>query len=497
MAILPKPLYTAEQTRLLDGHAQSLFGVSEYTLMQRAALALLRLLQEKHPGKQRLLVVCGSGNNAGDGYSLATQATAEGYTVTVVALMDDSTLSEAAKQAHTDWLSSGGTVNQEVDLIDGSYDIIVDAILGTGLNRPLENDMLNAVNKINANGAIVISADMPTGVLADTGQVVQSAVYSHATMSFLGLNQGLFTGDAVDYTGEVYFNDLGLSGLDDDVADSIKPNGRLIQADDIKPLLTPRKPSTHKGQCGHVLIIGGGEGMSGAALLAGQAALRAGAGLVTVATHPSHAKTLTVVQPELMVQGVRDKQDIDFLIDAADVIAVGAGLGQSEWSSMLYDAAVRASKPVVVDADALNLLSDEHISRDNWILTPHPAEAARLTGETTQEVQASRFLVAKSIAEHYNAVTVLKGAGSIVVTPGVDDFSLLQKGNAGMASGGMGDALTGIIAAMVAQGLSLHNAAKAGAYVHADAADRVAKARGMRGMVASDVIEALYKSVNP
>lgn len=496
MALLPESLYSAAQARELDRLATADGKTTAYELMQRAGQALLSLIQEKYPGCSRMLIVGGAGNNAGDGYVLARLAQTQGIQVDVLPLLAGESLTAEAKQAYADMLSATdwqGKVVTTNALHDEGYDIIVDAIFGTGLSRMVEGEFAECIAAINAHPAKVVAADIPSGINADSGAVMGCAVRANMTQSFIALKQGLMTGAAPDYSGEVYFNDLAVPEF---VYAQLQAVGRRVEKTWVNSHLSRRARTTHKGQCGHVLVIGGNRGMSGAALLAGQSALRTGAGLVSIATRQGHAGYLNLNQPELMCHGVVELKQLKPLIDKADVIAVGPGLGDDVWAQELFKAALQSNKPLVVDADALNLLSQEYIDRGNWVLTPHPGEAARLSGVSALAVQESRCSTAQSLAEHYNAVVVLKGAGTVIASTG-QTYWLCDKGNPGMASGGMGDCLTGITAGLIAQGLSLEDAAACASYLHGLAGDRAAKLHGERGMVASDLLEPLRKLINP
>jgi hydroxyethylthiazole kinase-like uncharacterized protein yjeF len=246
-----------------------------------------------------------------------------------------------------------------------------------------------------------------------------------------------------------------------------------------------REPTDDKGHFGHVLVVGGESGMSGAARLAGEAAARTGAGLVSVATRTEHAAIISAAVPELMCHGVEDRESLLPLLHRASVVAVGPGLGQSDWAQSLFGVLLQGKLPMVVDADALNLLGIDPLKRDNWILTPHPGEAARLLGQTVEEIQSDRTGSATQLQKKYGGVVVLKGAGTVVVnSEGV--VGICGEGNPGMATGGMGDVLTGVIAGLLAQGISLSQAAQLGVCLHARAGD-LAAADGEKGLLASDL----------
>ena len=255
-----------------------------------------------------------------------------------------------------------------------------------------------------------------------------------------------------------------------------------------------RSPTAHKGDFGHVLVIGGDRGMSGALRLAAEAALRVGAGLVSAATRAEHAASISVARPEIMSHGVESASALSLLLSlrkGASVLAVGPGLGQGEWGRKLFSAVLESSLPMVVDADALNLLAVEPAHRDNWILTPHAGEAARLLGQTVEQVQADRISAAVALQQKYGGVVVLKGAGTLVADV-TDEIAICSEGNPGMASGGMGDVLTGVIAGLLAQGCTLTEAAQQGVCLHAHAADLAAQ-EGQRGLLASDLFPHLRR----
>ncbi|MGM0563955.1 MAG: NAD(P)H-hydrate dehydratase [Pseudomonadota bacterium] len=496
MARIPSKLYTVAQVRHLDELAQSAVQGGADTLMARAGEAVLKLLGEKYPGSRRLLVLCGGGNNAGDGYVVARLAAEAGMEVAVLATVDPATLEGPAGRAAAAWLEAGGRVLGR-EALGEQWDILVDGLLGIGLVRPVEGELAELILAVNAYNAPVIAIDMPSGVHGDNGAVMGVAVNAVMTLSFIGLKRGAFSGEAPDFCGELFFNDLEVPAQ---VFQPVDPSGLRVIHSDLQKALSPRPKTAHKGQCGHVLIVGGNRGMSGAALIAAQAALRSGAGRVSIATRQSHAAVLNLTQPEIMCHAITELREFNALARSADVIAVGPGLGQDTWAEEVFRASLESQTPLVVDADGLNLLAREFVQRENWILTPHPGEAARLAGTDAVALQKDRFTQARELSNHYNAVVVLKGAGTLVTQPREESsygFDLIDTGNPGMASGGMGDALTGVIASFVAQGVPLSSAAACGAYVHGLAGDRVARATGQRGMLATDLLPQLHKLVNP
>lgn len=268
-------------------------------------------------------------------------------------------------------------------------------------------------------------------------------------------------------------------------------NTQLLTRESLAGLIPRRPRDAHKGLFGHVLVVGGQPGMLGAVRLAGEAAYRAGAGLVSVATHPEHASLVSIARPELMTHGVDDGAALHAAARRATVIALGPGLGTGKWSEMLFHAALDLAQPMVVDADGINLLAREPVRRDDWVLTPHAGEAARMLGVSAGEVQSDRSRAVRAIVERFGGVCVLKGAGTLVAMTGEGAIWRCDAGNPGMASGGMGDVLTGVIAALLAQQLAPFDAARAGVWAHATAGDRCAERIGDAGFVASEVCATL------
>ena len=487
----PCSLYTATQARELDRIAIADAGIPGYTLMSRAGEACWEALQSRWPAARSLLVLCGTGNNGGDGFIVARLALAADWRVRVLLLGEAERLQGDALTAHSDFVSMGGQVSPFTTAASLDADVLVDAMLGTGVDRPLTGDWQLAVERVNQSSLPVLAVDLPTGLQADTGVVTGSAVHADMTVTFIARKAGLYTGAGPDYAGDIRFADLDVPEA---VYQRVPPAAQLFRQALLGPLGAARVRTAHKGQHGHVLVIGGGEGMAGAARLAGEAALRSGAGLVSLATHPAHAAFVASACPELMCRGVADAQQLKPLIQSADVLVVGPGLGQSAWAQSLLAVVLEASQPRVVDADALNLLASAPAQCENQVLTPHPGEAARLLGLNTVAIQQDRFAAAQAISQQYGGATVLKGAGTVIHVDGKLP-AVCAAGNPGMATAGMGDVLTGVIAALIAQGMDVSTAAVAGVCVHACAGDAAAL-QGERGMMASDVIAALRAVLN-
>ncbi len=492
MQLLPEALYSAAQSRAFDRLAADGFDLSGEELMHRAGQAAFDLLRWRWPRAHRVVVVCGPGNNGGDGYVLAQFAHAAGLAVRVYALGDPKQLHGAAHAARRHCAARGvGITSLQAEALR-DCDVLVDAVFGTGMERALTGEWRAAIDAINAAGRPVLALDLPSGLHADSGRVLGAAVRADATLTFIALKAGLFTGAGRDCSGEIFYDVLGVPST---LFNGTPLMARRITADALHGALPRRARHAHKGDAGRVLVVGGQPGMSGAARLAGEAAYRAGAGLVVLATHPRHAHCINAGCPELLSYSVIDAAELRPLMAAADVIAVGPGLGQGEWGRALWGAVLDSAAPLVVDADALNLLAADPCTRANWILTPHPGEAARLLQCTGAEVQADRFQAARAIAARFGGVCVLKGSGSLVAQ--ADDTPwLCDRGHPGMASGGMGDVVTGAIAGLLAQGASALAAARLAVWAHASAADAVAARRGELGLLASEVAAELPVWIN-
>jgi NAD(P)H-hydrate epimerase len=483
-------VHTAEQVRAMDRYAIEQLRIPAYTLMTRAGAAALRVLHECWPEARRVLILCGPGNNGGDGYVLARLARAQGVQVRVVALSDPAQLKGEALQAWRDFAAVGGA-QHPWDLQDlAQTEVVVDAIFGTGLSRPLSEEFAAPIRQLNASGLPVFSLDIPSGLHSDDGRVLGCAVHAKCTLSFVGLKLGYYLGEGPDQLGRLHFDSLGVPEHP-----AIATAARRIDNTAITQLLPPRHRSAHKGNHGHVLVIGGGPGMGGAVRLAGEAALRVGAGLVTVATYAANVAAINAARPELMCHGVDNAEALARLMMRADVIAIGPGLGTDAWARALFEKALTSECPLVVDADALNLLAQRPTRRNDWILTPHPGEASRLLGTSTQEVQSDRLRAARSLTDRYGGTVVLKGANSVVLESGELPW-LCDRGNPGMGTAGMGDVLTGVVAGIAAQVADAGPAARVGVLVHALAGDLAAASIGQRGLLASDVLARLPTCVN-
>jgi NAD(P)H-hydrate epimerase len=487
-----QPLFTAAQVRELDRITIEEIGIPGYALMSHAGQAAWELVYSYWHAAQSMTVFCGTGNNGGDGFVLARLALEAGWKVRVRLLGDAGSIKGDADRARADYVDNGGEIDAFDAAVEDDADVLVDAMLGTGLERPLEGDWRDAVDIINRSPAPVLAIDIPTGLHADTGRVMGVAVRAEHTITFIGRKQGLYTGEGPEYSGQISFHGLGVP---EEIMQRVPAHSRLVSGPVLQGLSAPRPRTAHKGDHGHVLIIGGEAGMVGAARLTGEAALRSGAGLVSLATRAAHAGMIAASCPELMAHGVESVAALKPLLKSATVVAIGPGLGQSDWARALLAAVLETSRPLVLDADALNLLAREPASSHHWILTPHPGEASRLLQQDTATIQSDRFDAVRELTDRYGGTVVLKGAGTLVHAAD-EPVAVCRSGNPGMATAGMGDVLTGIIAGLVAQGMPLFQAGVNGVCAHACAGDRAAR-QGERGLMARDVIAELRRVLNP
>lgn len=482
-------LYTTKQIRQLEQLAIK-HGITGDIMMQRAADASMQIIMDRYPNLSSMVVFCGAGNNGGDGYVIARLAHEKGIKVQVRFIGKSKNEASRARKA----CEQSGVTIKSFDAQEAlNAEIFVDALLGIGLTGKVKKNYVQAINYLNQSVPEIVAIDVPSGIDADTGAVLGNAAMANCTITFIGIKQGMLTNDAPDHCGDITCDDLD---LDTKLFEKTQHAAEIITLEDYEDWLIPRLLSSNKGDFGHVLVIGGDYGMSGAPHMAGCGALRAGAGMVTIATQAEHAATLNIAQPELMCKSIKSAKDLIPLIKKASVIAIGPGLGQSVWGKTLLNTTLKhASVPLVVDADALNLLAKNPCSRKNWILTPHPGEAGRLLNLETAEIQKNRFKAIEKLHKKYGGVCVLKGNGTLILSEAMP-AKVCVNGNPGMAGGGMGDILTGIIAGLIAQDIPLNVAAELGVCLHAEAADYAAFALGERGLLATDLLPYIQKLVN-
>jgi NAD(P)H-hydrate epimerase len=482
---LPDALYNAAQVRDLDARLIAA-GTPGLELMQRAAHATWRAIRRHWPEGRALTVLAGHGNNAGDGYLVALLARKAGWQVAVMAVGDPAALSGDAATAYASALAGAVDIQPwSGQALDTPSAIILDALLGTGLNGDVRSPYAEVIAAINASGQPVAAVDIPSGLSADTGRVLGAAVRANLTVSFIGLKLGLLTGEGRDYCGDLVFDDLQ---ADPQIVAQAPNSATRLDSHNL-PQLAPRSPSAHKGLFGRVLVLGGDHGFGGATLLSSESALRSGAGMVTLATREEHVVAALSRCPEVMTVGVGSANQVQGLIEAASVLVVGPGLGQASWGKSLLSAAANASKAQVWDADALNQLANGNVSLPaNSVITPHPGEAARLLGIETRAVQADRPAAALALARKFNTVCVLKGSGSLIADSN-GRLALCDRGHPAMATAGLGDVLAGLVGALLAQKMEPFEAACLGVWLHARAGEQVGQAG--RGLAASDLIPVI------
>jgi hydroxyethylthiazole kinase-like uncharacterized protein yjeF len=510
------PVFTAEQMRRLDRRAETELGIPPVVLMENAGRAAGRAILAAAPAlgagrSPRIAVVCGKGGNAGDGFVVARWLQGRGARPSVwLACPPDEITGDAALKLAA--LRRGGIrpapVKEPARMIDelGRADVVVDALLGTGTRGAPEGAIARTIEVINAAGRPVVALDVPSGLPADGGPPAGPVIRAALTVTFAGLKQGLVTGSGLDVAGRVEVVDIGIPATEV----SRGAATFLLEPGDIAALFPPRSRASHKGTYGHLLIIAGSLGKTGAAALAARAAMRCGAGLVTAATAASQQPVLaalvieamTAALPETGTRSVAFKA-LDVINDLAagrDAVAIGPGLGLDADTQALAREVVRTvDRPLVVDADALTALAGHLELLDAApaarCLTPHPGEMARLLGTTAMEVERDRVGLARRLAVEHRAYIVLKGGGSVIATPAGEVY-ISPTGNPGMASGGTGDVLTGVVGALLARGLPPAAALQAGVYVHGRAGDVAATRVGQEGLIASDVIAALPEALN-
>lgn len=489
--LLPQFFYTPQQVRRGEQLAAKAQGLEMLRLMERAGQAVFTIALAQYPGSHHWLICCGSGNNGGDGYIVARLAQSVGIQVTVWQYGDPERLQGDARTAYYHWVDSGGEVFNCAEVIPEGVDVVIDGLLGTGVRGVVRPGMQQVIKVLNQSAVPVVAIDIPSGLCSQTGTILGEAIYAQHTVSLIGLKQGLVTGKARDYVGLLHFAGLG---VEETFNSQNTPTLKAIDAKAQQDALPPRQRTSHKGKYGKALLMGGNTGMGGAVILAAQACVRTGCGLTAALVHTDNTAPLLVSCPEVMTASWFDRALLDQRLDWCTVLAIGPGLGRSEMSQQLMNCVQSINKPKVMDADALYFLAQSACYDEQRIITPHSAEAARMLDTDVDGIEADRFQAVMALQKKYGGVVVLKGAGTLVCN-GQETYVCLA-GNPGMASGGMGDVLTGVIVSLLAQGLSLFDAAKVGVLIHSQAADQNAEDCGERGLLASDLIPHLRRLVN-
>lgn len=488
--VLPHNMYTSNQIQEAEYQFVSSGKSSYIDLVESAGTAAFLKVQSIFPAPCHILVIAGYGNNGADAFSCARRLLEANYSVALVAIEPESNLSKTRPEldeVRQQFIDAGGEVLPFGGALPAGAKVIVDGLLGTGITGELRDGIKQLVQLVNDSPAWVLSLDVPSGLNPDTGSGL-TTIKADMTLTFGGLKRGLLTGHARHCCGELALAELGLSEF------LPKTDISRVSLSYISDRLAPRDRDTHKGLSGKVTVIGGDVGMAGAVRLAGEACLRAGAGLVTVISRPEHQHTVNANRPELMFWGCElVDMEVYLRLGWAHTLVIGPGLGKQTWGYNLLKAVGLSDKPCVIDADALNLLSEEHTRCDGRVLTPHSGEAARLLGVSIAEVERDRFAAVRDIQQKYGGVVVLKGPGTLIYDG--EHYYVAPVGNPGLASGGCGDVLSGIIGALMSQGFSILDSAVMGVVAHGEAADRAAVA-GERGMLASDLMPHIRSMVN-
>ena len=495
-------LYTANETRKIDNLAIKEKEISGYSLMQMAAEFSLDVILREFSPVEELIIFCSKGKNSGDGFLLGSYAKEFGLDVTVVMSNAAKELKGVSNKAFKEMQDSKVktiTTKSLAKLKVSDKAVIVDALIGTGLKGNLRKNIKDSILALNKLGlkSPVVSLDIPSGVNPDTGGINDICVYADITATFVAQKRGCFTSTGKKVSGEVIYSDLEIPKR---IFSKVASSSCIVDYEKAISEVVYREQDAHKGDFGHVLVIGGDRGMGGAGLLASKAAVHSGAGLTSLVTRPEHVTASLVSCPEVMAKGVNSGQDLEEFLTKPNVIAIGPGLGQSAWSEQMIQRvfweAEKRDVSVIMDADALNLLAKLKLSSNlpkKLILTPHPGEAATLLNTSVGIIESDRFSAAAKIQSKFNATVILKGSGTIIChkSGGKKKWGICDSGNPGMATGGMGDVLTGVIAGLLAQGLTIKEAAEAGVDLHAKAADQSSLELGEAGLTSSDVIEEL------
>jgi len=497
------PALFAHRVADIQAHEAYLFeqvGVDPYALMKQAGQAVFERLTECWPHAKRVLIAVGPGQNGGDGLVIAAEALKKGMSVHLISYKSPIVFTKAAAKAHVELKEIAYEHNQPqaAEIISdlesltpllAQADVLVDAVFGIGLDRPFEGAAYRFFDHLNqclaTQNIPVLAVDLPSGLHADSGAVNPGTLTAEQTVSFLGLKPGLLTGAGRACSGVITLAELGYPLSYSEQAISVLNT----------PQARPPKPvSAHKGSFGTVVVLAGNRGMSGAARLAGEAALRTGAGKVIVATHPSHAASLNLTRPELMVYPVADSKDVLRLLGHADALVVGPGLGRDRWTNDVWRSLRHFDGPVVVDADGLSRLGTRSLQNNPAVITPHPGEAAGMLDCSIAEIEDNRLQSALELSARYFCTAVLKGAGSLIASD--KQLNICARGTPALATAGSGDVLSGVISALLAAGIEPHQAAVQGVVLHAVAGEICAQQQGEWGVLAADLFGPLGQLVN-
>jgi len=483
-------LYSAQSSQAIDQDAIQNQGISGLLLMKRAGFFTFDVLQKTWPESKHIHIICGTGNNGGDGYIIAQYAHIAGFQVTVLQFVDFNKIKGDALLALNELKQLGiQPIPYSKEILQKS-DLIVDAIFGTGLNQPITGQIAQIIQQINQTKQTDLAVDISSGLDANTGAILGCAVHADMTCTFITHKLGLYTFQGPEVSGNIHFSPIFIPKKLYQKQHELAQNHPLKFWLNTLPL---RLASHHKGVSGTVCLVGGNNTMMGAIQLAGLASLKTGAGLVKVITKKEHAIAITQAIPELMCYSTKELLNQASL---ANVIGIGPGLGLDDWGKLLFMQTLDLPLNKVIDADALkhlaNLANEQvfsKITHQNWVLTPHPGEAAQLLNTSSTNIQKDRIAAIKALHQKYGGVIVLKGNGTLIYDG--KKMEICLAGNPGMAVGGMGDVLTGTIATFIAQGLTLWDAACLGVSLHAHAGDVLANQSGQPGILPSEVAQVM------
>lgn len=493
---VPEALYSADSVRAMDRYLIDQQGVDGFELMQAAGRAAFRQLLRCWPAPGAILVFCGAGNNGGDGYLIAANAHRQGLKVACVAVSPTGKLAGDARKAFLKAQAEGVSIVEFDDLSEGDLDrqlvsanLVVDAMLGTGASGAPREPFAGVIRSINQSRLPVLSVDVPSGLDATSGSAMGDVIQARLTVSFIGAKAGLYTGAGAGVCGKVVFEALDTGH--DLTASNQPPIARMLPWQRCRAWLPERPLNAHKGHFGHVLVVAGDRGFGGAGIMAAEAASRSGAGLVSLATRPEHVTAALARCPSLMVHGLIHGSELPPLLEKADVVVCGPGMGKSAWGQQMLQQVELSDKPRVLDADALNLMARRvPVVSACHVLTPHPGEAARLLGCEVREIEADRLAAACRLQRLLGGVVLLKGAGTVIASSDQSPV-IVPGGNPGLATGGMGDVLSGVIGALLGQLDDSYKATVMAAALHLAAADLAVQSTGFMGLTPMDVIDAL------
>ncbi len=496
-----KYLPTGEEMKCADICTIEKIGIPSMVLMERAALRVVEVLERENLNLSRVLIICGSGNNGGDGYAVARLLALKGHSVEILFVGKEASRSEENRKQKEIAAYYNIPMYSEADLqrtdvwepMSGNYTLIVDAIFGTGLSRDVEGVYAQSIHWANQQSATKVAIDIPSGIHDSTGRVMGVAFCADYTVAIAFVKRGLVFYPAQEYVGKISVGEIGIT------EDTLPRDRQLTFHYEWKDFVNKypvRKADSHKGSHGKVLLIVGSKGMSGAAYLSARAAYEVGAGLVQVYTEETNREILQKLLPEAIITTYTeyDEQALTHLLQWADVVGIGSGLGTSETAVKLVEQTMKNfCGACVVDADAINILAEhkEWLETDaKFVLTPHMKEMSRLTGHTVSELQDSRIELLNGLTEQYPVICVMKDARTLVAKQSEDLYVNLS-GNAAMAKAGSGDVLMGMITGIAAQKRETYDAACLGVYLHGLAGDAARDEKGSYSVLADDIIDGI------